>query len=1096
VVATADHVADAAALRAHVGHSLPDYMVPAAFVVLDRLPLTANGKLDRRALPAPDLRPTGEQRGPRTPQEEMLCALFAEVLGLERVGIDDNFFALGGDSIMSIQLVSRARQAGLLITPRAVFEHQTVAALAAAASPVDKAASAPRDIASGALPATPIMHWLAERGGPIEPFHQAMLLQVPAGLHEDHLIGALQTLLDHHDALRLRLVAPKQSSDFSLEIAPTGTVDAKSCLRRIDICQLTDDALRACITEQAQAAKMRLSPAAGVIMQAVWFDAGAERAGRLLLVIHHWAVDGVSWRILVPDLAAAWAAIARGEEPSLAPRGTSFRRWAQRLVAEAKDARRVEEMAFWTGMLSEPSLSLVDGSLDPDRDIAGTAKRLTLTLPAAVTRAFLTRVPAAFHGGVNEVLLTGLVLAVADWCRRRGRGAGHAGHAVLVDLEGHGREEAFADVDLSRTVGWFTSLSPIRLDAGGLDLDEAISGGPALGRALKLIKGQLHALPDQGLGYGLLRYLNPETASQLSGFAGPQIGFNYLGRFAALAGANWSAAAEAVVLGGGDPAMPLAHALDVNALTLDASDGPRLTATWTFAPALLMEEAVRDLAERWFGVLAALVRHTERPGAGGRSPCDLSLLALTQDEIERLEGEYPQIEDILPLSPLQEGLLFHALYDARSLDVYMVKLELGLEGVLDSEALRAAVRALLDRHAALRACFRHEGLSRAVQIILPRVEVPWRSLDLSSLNASDRAQRLAEILAEGRGERFDLRSPPALRFALIRLSAEEHRLVMTSHHILLDGWSIPVLARELLTLYAQQGDAGVLPRVRPYRDYLAWLAAQDRGAAITAWREALAELEEGTHLAPRDPARVPIAPEQIMLSLSESLTTALTQQARRQGLTLNTFMQAAWAILLGRLTGRSDVVFGVIVAGRPPEIAGIENMVGLFINTLPLRIKLPANKPLLALLREMQENQSRLMTHQHLGLAEIQALAGLGELFDTLLVFENYPVDTSSYSAPVGGLRLSSAAGYDAYHYPLSLQVAPGACLQLRLSYRPDLFERASVEAMAGRLIRLLEVAAAEPERAIGTLDILSAEERHTCTNGSTPHVRSPLPRF
>ena len=232
----------------------------------------------------------------------MLCGLFAEVLGVERVGIDDNFFALGGDSIMSIQLVSRARQSGLVITPRAVFEHQTVAALAAAATLLEEAPPTLPDIAIGALPATPIMHWLAERGGPIERFHQAMLLQVPAGLREDHLIGALQTLLDHHDGLRLRLSPATQGADFSLEIAPCGTIDAKSCLRRIDICGLTDDALGACIAEQAQAAEMRLSPAAGVMMQAVWFDAGAERAGRLLLTIHHFrwtGCRGASWCLIL-----------------------------------------------------------------------------------------------------------------------------------------------------------------------------------------------------------------------------------------------------------------------------------------------------------------------------------------------------------------------------------------------------------------------------------------------------------------------------------------------------------------------------------------------------------------------------------------------------------------------------------------------------------------------------------------------------------------------------------------------------------------------------------------------------------------------------
>ena len=252
---------------------------------------------------------------------------------------------------------------------------------------------------------------------------------------------------------------------------------------------------------------------------------------------------------------------------------------------------------------------------------------------------------------------------------------------MLIDLEGHGREELFADVDLSRTVGWFTSLFPVRLDPGSLDLDEALAGGPALGRALKLIKEQLRALPDHGLGYGLLRYLNRESAAQLAGFATPPIGFNYLGRFAAPAGADWGAAAEAGALGlGGDPALPLAHALEINAHTLDQQDGATLSATWSFAPALLTDAEVADLAQGWFAALDALVRHAEQPGAGGRTPSDLPLVALTQGEIETLERRYPQIEDVLPLSPLQEGLLFHALYDARAPDLYTVQLVLSLRG--------------------------------------------------------------------------------------------------------------------------------------------------------------------------------------------------------------------------------------------------------------------------------------------------------------------------------------------------------------------------------------------------------------------------------
>ena len=370
----------------------------------------------------------------------MLCSLFAEVLGLARVGIDDNFFALGGDSIMSIQLVSRARRAGLAITPRAVFQHQTVAALAAAASDMQEPASAQPDIAVGRLPATPIMRWFLERGKQIDRFHQGMLLQVPAGLRDDDLIASLQVILDHHDALRLRAVAPLEDDLLALEITPSGTVDATSCLRRLDVSGLTAEELRACIIEESQAAERRLSPATGVMLQAVWLDAGANAAGRLLLSIHHLAVDGVSWRILVADLAAVWAAVVRGEAPALPPRGTSLRRWSQRLLAEAQDAKRLDELSFWSGMLSEPSVLLVDGTLDPARDVLGSAGQLTLSLPSPITAALLTRVPAAFHGGINDVLLTALVLAIADWSRRHGR---DRGHAVLIDLEGHGREEIF-----------------------------------------------------------------------------------------------------------------------------------------------------------------------------------------------------------------------------------------------------------------------------------------------------------------------------------------------------------------------------------------------------------------------------------------------------------------------------------------------------------------------------------------------------------------------------------------------------------------------------------------------------------------------------
>src|SRR2546423_10377176 len=276
-------------------------MVPAAIVELDRLPLTANGKLDRAALPAPSVRGRGIRLA-RTAREEVLCGLFAEVLGFAGVGIDDNFFALGGDSIVSIQLVSRARKAGLVITPRAVFQHQTVAGLAGVATPLEETSAPLPDVATGAMVATPIMRWLVERGGPIERFHQAMLLQVPGCLREDDLICALQAVLDHHDALRLRLDVAGGDGELKLEVGPPGAVLAADCLRRVEICGLDAAGREACICEHARAAASRLAPAAGVLVQVVWVDAGAAAAGPLALVVHHLAGGGGSWGLLGPGL--------------------------------------------------------------------------------------------------------------------------------------------------------------------------------------------------------------------------------------------------------------------------------------------------------------------------------------------------------------------------------------------------------------------------------------------------------------------------------------------------------------------------------------------------------------------------------------------------------------------------------------------------------------------------------------------------------------------------------------------------------------------------------------------------------------------------
>ncbi|MCT9078845.1 non-ribosomal peptide synthetase [Streptomyces fulvoviolaceus] len=616
-------VPDPADLRRHAEEALPDYMVPSAVVVLDALPLTPHAKLDRKALPAPELVEAPAGREPATAAERILADLFRDLLKLPEVALDQGFFALGGDSISSIRLVSRAAEAGVVISPRDVFEHQTVAGLAAVARGPVGAARA-EDDGVGTVPLTPVMRWLRERGGPIDRLSQSVLLTVPSDADLPRLTAALQALIDHHDMLRSRLTPGGE-----LEVGPVGSIRAGTLT---DHREAPDD-LHAAVAEEFDRVLDLLDPAAGQMVRAVWFDAGPQnsgpqnsgpqRSGRLLLVVHHLAVDGVSWRILVPDLEAAWTAVAQGRTPKLPPVGTSFRRWSALLGEEARKPARVAEAELWRRMAAAPRTPMGSRPLDPGLDTAAGTRSLRLTLPPETTGPLLTTVPSAFGTGTQDVLLTGLALAVADR-----QGSAH----VLVDVEGHGREELTPGLDLSRTVGWFTSLYPVHLDLDGIDVRDALAAETAARRVGELLR----TLPDHGIGHGLLRHLNPDTAPGLAEPPAPELGFNYLGRFTAPGnGGAWTFAPESSALGTGtDPGLAAAHALDLNAVVRDTPTGPELVADWSWADGVLTEPEVRELAAAWFAALTALASRADHAAADGTA--ELTLTGLSPDELDEL----------------------------------------------------------------------------------------------------------------------------------------------------------------------------------------------------------------------------------------------------------------------------------------------------------------------------------------------------------------------------------------------------------------------------------------------------------------------------
>lgn len=440
-----------------------------------------------------------------------------------------------------------------------------------------------------------------------------------------------------------------------------------------------------------------------------------------------------------------------------------------------------------------------------------------------------------------------------------------------------------------------------------------------------------------------------------------------------------------------------------------------------------------------------------------------------------------RIEDVWSLTPLQEGLLFHSLYDEQSPDAYVVQdaLELNPGGPVDAAVLRKSWEALLARHASLRACFRRPPTAdRLVQVIPTQAKLPWREEDLSGLDQAAADAQASKLAAEERGRRFDLARSPLLRVLLIRFAPDRHRLVVTSHHVLTDGWSLPILHAELEAIYEAGGSAAGLPPVPPYRDYLAWLDRQDKPAARAAWRDALAGLTEPTLLAPA--SRQPATERgQILRELDAGQSAVLFALARTRGITPNTLLQGAWGLVVGRLTGRDDVVFGTTVAGRPPELAGVERMLGLFINTVPVRVRLDPGKTVLDWLDGIQLASAGLLPHQHLGLAEIQRVAGPGASFDSLLIYESYPrgPETERSFRPVGG--------HNTTHYPLTLAVVPDDRIRLLLSYPPDAVAPAVAELLVDRLVRVI-AQLLQPDQLVGGIDVLVEGERDWLRSAGT----------
>ncbi|WP_344591679.1 non-ribosomal peptide synthase/polyketide synthase [Actinomadura vinacea] len=1042
-------VPDVGELRAFVAERLPAFMIPSVFTELAELPLTPNGKIDRAALPAPKENRVGSATtyvAPSTEVERVLAEVWAQVLGVERVGVEDNFFELGGDSIISIQVVARARESGVHVSVAQVFDHQTVAGLASVASsesPVD----AEQGLVVGDLPLSPIQRWFLEREAPgAAHFNQSTLLEVTERVTPERLRQALHTVVEHHDALRSRFVR-----DEGVWTGRMVAVEPGELLWVVE----GDDWARGA---EAQAG---LDLSDGPLLRAVLFERG-EANQVLLIVAHHLVVDTISWSFLLEDLSLAY------ERVELPAKTTSFMAWSERLTELAGSAELAGDAAYWR------RTEEAAGRLPRDHDgpnLNASVRDLGAALPVEQTERLLREVPGAFRTQINDVLLCVLGVVLTEWSGQP---------SVLVDLEGHGREDVGADIDLSRTVGWFTNVYPVVLGA-------AADGD--LGAALRRTKENLRTVPRRGLSYGLLRYLGDWTPAS---DVGAEVIFNYFGRLAPAP--PQEGAAETGEGGGrfrqrrgsvGDSQSAegeRTHLIEIDGLVVDG----RLELKWSYGGRVHDEATVGRLARRYIEVLDQLIDHCLRPGVGGCSPSDFPLAGLDQAGVDLVVGGMSTVvEDVYPLTGLQQGMLFHTQLSGDP-GMYWVQNGLLLEGELDLGALRSAWELVFARHEVLRTTVVSDGVPEPLAVVSVSVPLPWQVVDAFGLDEAGGRMAIDDHLAADAARGADYSAPTLVRLAVIRLAEDRHQLVWSYHHLLMDGWSDPIVLSEVLEAY-EAFRSGREPRFaarKPFRDFVAWTAGQDLEEARRYWRERLAGFTEPVSIqVERDTGDEGQA--ELRLTLPPAVAReGVADFARRHRLTVNTVVQGAWALVVALYSGRDDVVFGVTSSGRGGQIDGMDSMVGLLINTTPVRIDVDRDRLVTEWLAALQDEQVRARRFEHTPLVEVAAcadMAGGEALFTTLFVFENYPVEEleeGQERSAAGGLRAGINHGRDQGNYPLSVSAGYGRELAVRLSYDQARYDSATVGRLAGHLATVLGAIVADTGGRVGELPVLTAAER------------------
>ncbi|MCU0287448.1 MAG: amino acid adenylation domain-containing protein, partial [Acidobacteria bacterium] len=1051
-------------LREFLAQQLPDYMIPSYFVQLEKIPLNANGKVDCKALPEPlenILVDHIEYLPPQNTIEKILVEIWEKVLGKEKVGINQNFFAIGGDSIKSIQIISRLNRAGYKLEMKELFQYPRIADLAPRVKKMQHKAE--QTVITGTIPLTPIQEmFFAQDYTDPHHYNQAVMFYVKERIAKEEIEAVFRKIQEQHDALRMTYEINRENGQM-LQIAHD--LDYPLSLEEFEINGSTADLVT--IAERIQAS---IDLEKGPLIKLGLFH--LDDGDRLLIVIHHLVIDGVSWRILFEDIETLYNQIKQGKKLTLPPKTDSFKTWAEKLTTYANSKEFLKEKAYWQKIESLEAALIIKDFAAADNYIKDTTS-ISFTLSKEETGLLLTNVNMAFGTEINDILLTALAVSIK-------KTFGH--ELISIALEGHGREEIMGEIDINRTVGWFTTLYPVTADVSYAD-------DPT--RQIKEIKETLRRVPHKGIGYGILQYLTAkEHKKEIEFKLTPQISFNYLGQFDAdvkqlsfLEPAKESHGSSQGVNN------KRQYLIDVSGMTANN----RLTMTIYYNKTHFKPGTMAGLNSNFQFELQRIIAFCAAKEKREFTPSDFTYKELSIESVNRLMELYPDVEDIYTLSPMQEGMLYHALADETSY-AYFEQISYHLQGELDIGLVEKSLHDLFKRHDILRTAFVYEAIERPVQLVLKDRVCEFHYQDISLLKEEQEKKDFTRKLKKKDIERsFILSKDVLMRVSIFKMESTEYEFTWSFHHILMDGWCIGILNSEFFQLYTSylENRSYHLPGAMPYRAYIQWLEKQDKEKSSYYWENFLSGYEEHSGVPfsklEKPPEEKTYQAKTVSVVLEKEKILALNKLAAANQVTMNTLFQAVWAILLGRYNNKEDVVFGAVVSGRPSELPGIESMIGLFINTIPVRVCFSGKLKFNELLGQIQQDALAAESYHYHPLAEILSRNSLKQdLIDHILVFENYPI--AGQIQKIGKstktfLKLTNVETFEQTNYDFNIIVSGTGQLKISLAYNENVYDSDFVEQVSRHFMLCFDQVIKNQELEIQDISIVSEEEKSLILN-------------